>query len=144
MANQQFPDLIKAGLKVGDTVHSYLYGEGKVIEIIHDSCSPIKIAFKHGAESFTSDGKEHRIHLIPSITIHPWNPIAGEPFPFPKWEPKEGEWCAFWDDGDNSFIIAMFDYISEGNYLFKDNGAEWDNCAPIEEAMQIFGITQSE
>lgn len=144
MTNQQFPDLIKAGLKVGDKVYSYLYeeGEGKVVSL-RDNKISVDFNPKNATPTFNSRGI-YSNDRIPSITMQPWNPVAGEPFPFPKWEPKEGEWCAFWDNGDTSFIVGVFDYISDGKYLFKDSGAEWDNCAPISEAMQIFGITKSE
>lgn len=145
MTNKQFPDLIKAGLKVGDKVESWMFGSGIVNSIIEKKKLCINVFFDNGINVFVDrKGFAGSAQLVPIIHLTPWNPIIGEPFQFPKWQPKEGEWCAFWDNGDNSFIIAMFDYISDGKYLFKDSGAEWDNCAPISEAMQIFGVTESE
>lgn len=147
MTKQQFPDLIKAGLKVGDSVHSYLYGEGEVIEIFYNSSYPIVIRFEHRNESFTAFGFYEKHHLMPSITMHRWNTVAGEPFPFPKWEPKKDEAYAFWDDkGDWSkarkrFCVSIFKG-KDGLRFIDENDMPWDNCAPIQEAMQIFGIKE--
>lgn len=139
---QQFPDLIKSGLKVGDKVYSYLYGDGKVISIENDLIYPIGVQHKRAYIKYTSLGQLHRGDLIPSITLTPWNPVAGEPFPFPKFEPITGEWYAFWDDDDNGFRVHTFGFISDEGRFVTCRGYRWDNCAPISEAMEIFGVKQ--
>src|SRR5690606_14195399 len=100
------------GLKVGDTIHSYMYGDGVVKEIIESSEYPIVAYFCKEKMSFTSKGFWDENSQIPCIHLYPWNPIQGEPFPFPKWEPIVGEVYAFWDDkyiDDNwGFIVAKF------------------------------------
>lgn len=142
MTKQQFPDLIKAGLKVGDTVYSYQHGEGKVVSVrTHNQDYPILVDFGIGEISFTKEGKQFETHAIPTITLTHWNPVKGEPFPFPKWQPKEGEWCAFWDNGDGNFIVSKFSRMLNDVFVQEDGGY-WQNCAPISEAMRIFGVKE--
>ena len=142
--SRQFPDLIKAGLKKGDTVHSYLYGEGVVKNIGCDKrdAHPIEVKFHHGTIFFKRDGKRVDFEMIPSIHLQPWNPVAGDPFPFPKFEPIVGEVYAFWDNDDNEtfgFRIGTLTEIDDSEYVLADRLA-YDNCAPISEAMEIFGF----
>lgn len=141
----EFPDLIKAGLKVGDTVYSYLYGDGKVEKLSLNDSYPIVVSFDNQCEfgKFTKYGCNYDTDLMPSITLTPWNPVAGEPFPFPKWEPIVGDVYAFWDDDmKKSFCVSKFESIveSEKNYYIDHTYTAWSNCAPIEEAMRIFGF----
>jgi hypothetical protein len=155
----QFPDLIKAGLKVGDKVYSYLYGEG-VVGIISEMGNRIVVQFAEHSTSFTATGfKAIDYGLIPTIHIQPWNPIAGEPFPFPKFEPIVGEVYAFWDNGDPFFFVSEFAGMRKVDNEDSNNYLQWDdfgfgiypddsktiyktceNCAPISEAMRIFGF----
>jgi hypothetical protein len=136
----QFPDLIKAGLKVGDKVYSYIYGDGAV-GIISEGGNRIVVQFPEHSTSFTATGfKAIDYGLIPSIHLQPWNPIAGEPFPFPKWEPIVGEVYAFWDTTNYYFAVSIFKGIdSKGEYISK-LGEHYRNCAPISLAMRIFGF----
>lgn len=144
---QAFPDLIKAGLKAGDKVYSYLFGKGVVKSIIRNARYPIQVDFGHDFNTFTSNGKRLKDDLIPTLTIQPWNPVAGEPFPFPKFEPKVGFAYAFWDDDgvwsltEKRFSVSIFTGIYEDK--FKDYyGSNWRHCAPISEAMRMFGIKE--
>lgn len=146
MKARQFPDLIKAGLKVGDKVYSIMYGDGVVVEIC-EGAYPISVRFANYSDTFSRHGMVFHKHAIPSITLTPWNPIIGEPFPFPKWEPKEGFAYAFWDDKgtcnkeSKRFCVSVF-HGKEG-LQFKDaTGVLWDYCAPISEAMRIFGVKE--
>jgi hypothetical protein len=139
----QFPDLIKAGLKVGDKVYSYLYGEGVVVEIEHKDHFPIGVVFNQRGKTdyFTAQGFFFHTNLIPSIHLQPWNPIEGEPFPFPKWQPIVGEVYAFWQDENvgSIFNVGRFTGMSMSRYVCNDIYGFY-NCAPISEAMRIFGF----
>jgi hypothetical protein len=159
----QFPDLIKAGLKVGDKVYSYLCGEGVVVEIEHKDHFPIGVVLNQRGKPdyFTAQGFFSHTNLIPTIHLQPWNPIAGEPFPFPKFEPIVGEVYAFWDNGDEiyeGFIISRFTEMRKKYNEDKSSKIqEWvgygygidtvydvkDNCAPISEAMSFFGFDKA-
>jgi hypothetical protein len=49
----------------------------------------------------------------------------------PKWQPKPGEWCWFWDENDvGVFIIQQFSRIVGEGYC-GTTGTRWDNCAPF-------------
>jgi hypothetical protein len=145
---REFPDLIKAGLKVGDTVYSYLYGEGKVSVINNTPPCSIVVFFTFGDIVFKSNGLEDSDFLCPAIHLSPWNPIAGEPFPFPKFEPIVGGAYAFWQDGQSNFRVGKLIRIlanDQNNSKSYEFGNVADNylykhCAPIAEAMQIFGF----
>jgi hypothetical protein len=138
---REFPDLIKAGLKVGDRVYSYLHGDGRVNVIDDDDDYPITAYFPiyDDHKSFTKRGFEHITDLMPSITLTPWNPIAGEPFPFPKFEPVVGQVYAFWDEVEGEFRVSKFTGIGEAHFIDQTYTA-WKHCAPIAEAMHFFGF----
>ena len=138
---REFPDLIKAGLKVGDTVYSYLYGKGLVESVAHDAEYPIFVSFASYSFSLTAEGFCYKTDLMPIITLTPWNPIAGEPFPFPKWEPIVGEAYAFWDKvGSLGYVTNRYREKTPAGYYADLDGRMWYNCAPISDAMQIFGF----
>jgi hypothetical protein len=146
MNNQEFPDLIKAGLKVGDNINSYLYGKGVVTSITNTPLFPISVSFRLGEIAFKSNGLEDSEFLCPAIHITPWNPISGEPFPFPKWEPIVGEAYAFWlpenIEGGLGFHVNNLHAITVGHNhpYMAQSGYRYKQCAPIEEAMRIFGF----
>lgn len=136
MEKTNFPDLLKAGLKEGDNIYSYLYGNGKIGLITKDN--EIITQFSSGTVRTNQNGIEPYCK-IPSIHLTEWNPIIGEPFPFPKWNPTKGEWCAFWDRSDIDFVVAKYEKTNEkGKYC--TNNLSWNHCAPISEAMEIFGV----
>jgi hypothetical protein len=140
---KQFPDLIKAGLKVGDTVHSYIFGEGTVANSGGYVIGYIVVDFKDRTLHFDSNGFHDKKDCIPCIHLQPWNPLAGEPFPFPKWKPIVGEVYAFWQNGSNKKIFAVgeFEGMQDDEfYRVEGVGFCYDNCAPISEALRIFGF----
>lgn len=48
-----------------------------------------------------------------------------------KWEPKNGEWCVFWnDDSKQEFIIAKCS--SKGFNFAEGHNNCWDNVAPLD------------
>lgn len=139
---RKFPDLIKAGLKKGDTVYSYLYGEGTVVSTDATVDKGIEVAFNFGHALFNGYGYEDENDLIPSIHLSPWDPVSGEPFPFPKFDLVVGDVYAFWNDDDAEtfgFRIGTLTEINGSDYVIADR-LGYDNCAPISEAMEIFGF----
>lgn len=143
MKTKEFPNLLEAGLKVGDKVYSYLYGDGVVKQIDKYPNYPISVDFGYYSEHFSKDGKRFKTDRIPSIHLEEWSPLSGEPLPFernPKdFEPKVGEVYAFWDVPSRSFVVSVFKKIENGRYV-DHNDIPWQNCAPISEAMKVFGF----
>jgi hypothetical protein len=48
----------------------------------------------------------------------------------PKWQPKPGEWCWFWDDIKAESVLRKFS-IMNGNRFECNLGSRWLNCAPF-------------
>jgi hypothetical protein len=140
--NREFPDLIKAGLKVGDKVYSYLYGEGVVYQIYDFAKLSIEVIFDGFSKRFDEFGFESLSYLMPSIHLQPWNPIVGEPFPFPKWEPIVGNMYGFWGNIHlkHSLVYGEFDCKMADKFVIIGSNYHFDNCAPISEALRIFGF----
>jgi hypothetical protein len=136
-----FPPKIWAR-KVGDTVYSFLHGQGRVCSINNSPTHPIWAGFAYVALELTSDGKAYHNEALPMITLTPWNPMAGEPFPFPKFEPILGDVYAFWDDREIEFF-QVAKLIGFNDLIFRDaTNYVWSNCAPIDQAMHIFGFDE--
>ena len=128
----QFPDLTKH-LKVGDSFHSFMYGEGKVVRINDESyIYPIEVYFKNTEDvvSLTKNGMVHLNLLFPSIHLNEWNPLV-EPFPMPKFTPVVGEAYAFFDDIQKGYLVGILTEITNYYYVV---GIRWEYCLPIEEA----------
>lgn len=47
-----------------------------------------------------------------------------------KWDPKEGEWCWFWDEHYTTAILAKFENISDGLFV-EHNGNIFEYCEPF-------------
>jgi hypothetical protein len=137
----QFPDLIKAGLKVGDTVYSYMFGDGVVTEGWEEEYV-IGVQFKDNFMTFNKYGFKSKFCKLPSIHLHPWNPIQGEPFPFPKWEPIVGEKYGFWGNIllQHSLVYGTFNCKMADKFMIIGSDYLFEHCAPIFEAMRIFGF----
>jgi hypothetical protein len=140
--NREFPDLIKAGLKVGDKVYSYLYGDGVVSNIYSNIPYCIVVDFMGFSKIFNAFGFEEKPHRIPSIHLRPWNPIAGEPFPFPKWEPIVGNMYGFWGNGALKHCLAYATFAGKlaDKFVTQESEYLFTHCAPISEALRIFGF----
>jgi hypothetical protein len=138
----QFPDLIKAGLKVGDKVYSYMYGDGVVARFTKNKSLPLSVAIKGVELLFMADGRRTTFNNIPSIHLQPWNPIAGEPFPFPKWEPIVGEKYGFWGNGALKHCLAYATFAGKlaDKFVIQESDLLFTHCAPISEALHILGF----
>lgn len=124
-------------LKEGDTVYSP-FGEGRVISINYSDIYPILVEFNGGKRSFTKLGFIRHEDEYPSVTNIPYNPLT-DPFPTPMFEPIVGEWYAFWDDNIRYFIVDRLRVYNKGVFKFiSNNSYTYSNCAPIEEALELF------
>lgn len=64
----EFPDLIEAGLKVGDPVDT-LYGDGVVSAIFKEEEYPIRVKVDIGFIDFLTDGRYTKISTLPSLWL---------------------------------------------------------------------------
>jgi hypothetical protein len=113
--------------KKGQTVYCCGFGNGVVKYINDDATHPVVVDFSLGVMySYTMDGRVHEngpvclYHAKPEIIL-------------PKWQPKEGEWCWFWDgDTDRtSAVLGKFLRITELGLYINHGGSAWQNCAPF-------------
>lgn len=108
--------------KVGDRVWCPSYGWGEVIDIDDDSFWPIMVQFYNATDDFTPDG---RIYAgAPVCLFFTEQQYSVER---PKWQPKKGEWCWFWNDGEPAYTLSQFQQIWDGMYIDINDGA-WTNC----------------
>jgi len=111
---------------VGQKVYCLRYGEAKIVHIDREGDCPVKVKFLDGGNStYTIEGYwakgDKTLMLYPSkpeITV-------------PKWQPKPGEWCWFWDEGTNGVLLAKFTNITEGKLYRSHGGSVWKYCAPF-------------
>jgi hypothetical protein len=101
--------------KVGQKVYSLAHGWGEVINVDE---SELPICFRcAGLEWwFTKDGRLNGKHA-PISLFHSEPEII-----VPKWQPKEGEWCWFWDGGSESAFLSKF----QSRYF-----SAYKHCAPF-------------
>lgn len=108
--------------KVGQKVYSLAHGWGEV-ESINESIFPLVCRFNMVCASFTIDGRlyEHTpiclFHYEPEIIV-------------PKWQPKNGEWCLFWDEGFVGAALMRFKIKGDAAFV-TDTNCPYDNCAPF-------------
>lgn len=109
---------------VGQQVYCLRFGEGVVIATDKTHSYPITVQFTHGITHYTRDGKFH--YGDANHLLYPAKPeiIA------PKWQPKPGEWCWFWDDIKAESVLRKFS-IMNGNRFECNLGWRWLNCAPF-------------
>ena len=118
--------------KVGQKVYSLAHGWGEVdsVSTTTDELYPVCCSFAgYCKQIFTKDG---RLLKNAPISLYHYEPeiIA------PKWQPKEGEWCCFWDNSDKHCVLAKFEAINNlglGPIYGADlrGGVFYDNCAPF-------------
>ena len=114
--------------KVGQKVYSPVDGEGEVREIKSEENNllPVIVKFKAGwSRELTKDGKTSSDSPLPFIYPHQIEIIE------PKWKPKEGEWCWFWETySKDAALLARFERMIECKYSAK-NISSYENCAPF-------------
>ena len=50
--------------------------------------------------------------------------------PYIKWKPEPGEWCAFWEDGDDVFVIGRYDQKGRLK-CFSQHGRWFEHAARL-------------
>jgi hypothetical protein len=86
---------------------------------------PIRVQFPDEKVSYALDGKQYESDATPIL-------YAEKPeITLPKWQPKEGEWCWFWDyDNKNACSLRQFQK-KIGEYYLTKLGSRWSFCAPF-------------
>lgn len=115
---------MKINWYVGQQVYCLVYGEGVVDDVFESSGEyPILAKFSNNALCrYTNDGRIFKgrnvclYHSKPEITV-------------PKWQPKPGQWCWFWDIDSDSTVLSKFLRITEGNNYRSESGTVWQHCA---------------
>lgn len=49
----------------------------------------------------------------------------------PKWEPKEGQVCWFWDKNSDSPMIGNFERMDDNGRYVRSQNYSWDYCTPF-------------
>jgi hypothetical protein len=111
--------------KVGQQVYCLRYGEGEIIHIDRVGDCSVKVKFLHGGNStYTVEG--YWAKGDKTLMLYPSKPEII----LPKWQPKEGEWCWFWDGEFEGCYVKRFKKMAGGEY--KDTtSVSWQNCAPF-------------
>jgi hypothetical protein len=124
------------GFYVGQKVNS-ARGNGVVIKICSENNYPVHVMFRGFEETYMIDGRLFLEHELPSVY-----PIELTPkFYQPEWQPKEGEWCWFWDNTHENHIRVVAKYLGmtrDKRYICKvkdDDDLFYENCAPFDGKM---------
>jgi len=113
---------------VGQQVYCLKNGAGVItmIETAEHRRYPVLVKFPvAGRISYTLDGRYMQEDLTPML--YPSKPEIT----VPKWQPKPGEWCWFWDEGINSTLLAQLSHITARNNYETKGGSIWQHCAPF-------------
>jgi len=120
------------GFYVGQKVYG-IFGEGVIVRIHNDITYPLYVDYISGEKaSYTMDGCVNHAATIPSLY-----PIELTPkFYQPEWQPKDGEWCWFWNNDFNLrkhyAIRRALETPIKGKFL-DDSGEYWSYCAPFDK-----------
>jgi hypothetical protein len=110
---------------VGQQVYCLRYGVGKIANIDNSILYSIKVEFPDGRFNYTLGGKWSENDANPIL-------YAEKPeITLPKWQPKPGEWCWFWDQNTHSVHLAKFSGIVNNKLYRSAEGVWWQNCAPF-------------
>ena len=112
---------------VGQSVYCLVFGEGVVNDVFDSSGTyPILAKFSNDASvRYTNDGRMFEGRNVCLYTSKPEIIV-------PKWQPKEGEWCWFWEDGNHhGSRLAKFDSITENKDFKSAAGIIYKHCAPF-------------
>jgi hypothetical protein len=120
------------GFYVGQKVVTQ-FGDG-VVDLIDDETHyPIVVSIEGvGVVNYTRSGCRYLHDRLPTCY-----PIELTPkFYQPEWQPKEGEWCWFWNSGYRETIRRFSKMLQISNDRYLDNyGDAWHNCAPFDGNM---------
>jgi hypothetical protein len=111
--------------KVGQQVYCLRFGEGFIKEInTKYGIYKIEVQFAHAVCHYTSNGFIDKYDATPML-------YPGKPeITVPKWQPKPGEWCWFWDGEFDGAFLAKFEKMQD-DVFFDREGNFWENCAPF-------------
>ena len=114
--------------KKGDRVY-WNELEGQITELdIEDTADvvPLEVTFSNGTiHYFTADGKLS--DFLPRVLTFKPQQLD---YSRPQWQPKEGEWCWFWDEGDITSTLSQYKKGQLGNSI-DSVGTGWNFCAPF-------------
>ena len=64
--------------------------------------------------------------------LHNGNFMSADDDGWELWQPKEGEWCVFWDEKSEGFYVEPFSDEEDGLFYGKIRGESFANIAPLE------------
>lgn len=115
-----------SGFKVGQQVYCLRFGEGEIIDIDNTELYSIKAHFLNVKVTYTSEGKMRSDDATPML--YPSKPEII----LPKWQPKPGEWCWFWDSTDFPPCLGQFEEMNDRKYRDRDReNCNWNYCEPF-------------
>lgn len=111
---------------VGQQVYCLQNGEGVVIDIDQTLKYPIIVEFPstYIRYTYTLNGEMNENSATPML--YPAKPEII----LPKWQPKPGEWCWFWDEKLYGAFLSKFEKMQD-DVFFDWEGNCWQNCAPF-------------
>jgi hypothetical protein len=110
--------------KVGQQVYCLRNGEGKIVDTECTTEFPIVLENIKGVFYYTRDGRITPYDATPML--YPSKPEII----LPKWQPKPGEWCWFWDEKLYGAFLSKFEKMQD-DVFFDWEGNCWQNCAPF-------------
>ena len=122
------------GFRVGQQVMTIM-GKGVVKEINKPNYTPytvvVEVHDKKMVQHYMPDGRVTTNAELPSLY-----PLDLAPtFYAPELQPKEGEWCWFWDDEKDKRGILQFQMKTENGYYSTGVVGAFANCAPFDGNM---------
>lgn len=112
---------------VGQQVYCLKNGSGVItmIETAEHRRYPVVVQFPVvGLQSYTLDGCYMQEDLTPML--YPAKPEIT----VPKWQPKPGEWCWFWDEQFDGAFLSKFEKMIDDVFFDRERNS-WENCAPF-------------
>jgi hypothetical protein len=109
----------------GQKVYCLRNGEGVIKEIYtDDGICKIKVELSTMVSHYRVDGRISPNDATPML--YPAKPEIT----VPKWQPKPGEWCWFWDERNTCARLAKFAIFKDDAYHEHTHNG-WENCAPF-------------
>jgi hypothetical protein len=109
---------------VGQPVYCLQNGEGVIMDTKNNAPYPIRVKFNGCESTYTELGKLFLNNETPML--YPEKPEII----LPKWQPKPGQWCWFWNEKHTIATLAKF--MEMDKHLYLDiRRVSWDCCAPF-------------